>query len=263
MKQVHAERVSLPAQRLLKLLKSVEPMDQSSQQAKARLLGWSGQMDADRVEPTIYSRWRDTLLTEILQHNLGAKLTAQALNPSDRGQGLFLARIKGRILDHWEAGNLDLLPSGQTWESLAADTLATAVAFLNSELGNDMDQWRWDHVHQSRPRHTLSAAYPELAEILNPPPIAMAGDSDTPLAGSYSPANFATVSGLSVVRYAFDLSDWSKSLWAVPLGSSGHPGSPHYHDQSKTWRQVEMTPMLYDWREIAVNCETQQILLPV
>ena len=262
MARVHSDRLSSPAKSYIELLRRVEPLDWGSTQAKERLLRWSYQMDADLVEPTIYSSWRDALLLEILQHNLGEKLAALAWNPSDRGQGLFLSRLEGRIMEHMASGDSGLLPPCQTWPALASRALAAAVVRLRRELGEDMEQWRWDRVHQARPKHTLSDAFPELAGILDPPPIPLAGDADTPLAGSYAPANFATVGSLSVARYAFDLADWNDCLWAVPLGSSGHPGSPHYHDQLETWRRVEMTPMLYDWDEIAANQESRQILQP-
>ena len=71
------------------------------------------------------------------------------------------------------------------------------------------------------------------------------------------------MTGLSVARYSFDLADWGQSLWAIPLGASGQPGSPHYHDQSETWRQVQMVSMLYDWEQIAAKSETHQTLEPV
>ena len=92
--------------------------------------------------------------------------------------------------------------------------------------------------------------------------IPMSGDGDTPLAGAYSPADLATVGGLSVARYAYDLTDWDNSLWAIPLGASGNPGSPHYHDQSETWRQVQMIPMEYGWEGIAARSQARQTLEP-
>ena len=55
---------------------------------------------------------------------------------------------------------------------------------------------------------------------------------------------------------------WDNSLWVVPMGNSGHPGSPHYCDQSETWRKVEMVPMLYSWGRIIAESETQQRLEP-
>ena len=262
MARVHSDRLSIPARNYIEFLRRVEPLDRGSTQAKERLLQWSCQMDADRVEPTIYSSWRDALLLEILQYNLGEKLAALAWNPSDRGQGLFLGRLKDLIMDHMLSSDTSLLPPGQSWPVLASRALASAVAGLHRELGEDMERWRWDRVHRARPKHTLSDAFPEVADILDPPSIPLAGDADTPLAGSYAPGDFATVGSLSVARYAFDLADWNNCFWAVPLGSSGHPGSPHYHDQLDTWRRVEMTPMLYDWDEIAANQESRQILKP-
>ena len=38
------------------------------------------------------------------------------------------------------------------------------------------------------------------------------------------------VGSLSIFRCAYDTSDWNRSLWAVPPGPSGHPGSRHYAD---------------------------------
>jgi penicillin amidase len=140
--------------------------------------------------------------------------------------------------------------------------LANGVAALKQRMGDDLEGWRWDREHQARPRHPLSGAFPELSELLDPPPIPMSGDGDTPLAGAYSVGDPATVTSLSVARYVFDTADWNSSLWAVPLGSSGHPGSPHYHDQSETWRNVQLVPMEYDWERIATNSETQQRLEP-
>ena len=262
MVRVHSDRFSIPARSYIEFLGRVEPLDAGSAQARERLLRWSCRMDADQVEPTIYSTWRDTLLLEVLKHNLGEELATLAWNPSNRGQGLFLSRLEGQIMDHMASGDTSLLPPRQTWPALASRALAIAVARLRGELGEDMEQWRWDRVHQARPKHTLSDAFPDLAGILDPPPIPLAGDADTPLAGAYAPADFAIVRSLSVARYAFDLADWNNCLWAVPLGSSGNPGSPHYHDQLETWRRVEMTPMLYDWNEIAANQESQQILNP-
>ena len=101
---------------------------------------------------------------------------------------------------------------------------------------------------------------PELGGLLDPPDIPTGGDGDTPWAGAYSPGDLATVGSLSVFRYAYDTGDWERSLWAVPLGASGHPGSRHYADQAAMWGQVRMAPMLYGWERIAAAAEATQIL---
>ena len=262
MAKVHAQRVSIPALAYKHRLSEVEPGDAQSMKAKELLLNWSGEMDAHRVEPAIYSAMRDALLREVLEHKLGKDLAEKAWNPADRGLGSFTNRLKARLVSMLEADDCSLLPPGQDWPTALSKALTRGVERLGERLGSDMGEWRWDRVHQARPKHTLSNAYPELAELLDPPAIPHSGDGDTPLQGGYSAANPATVTSLSVARYAYDPDDWSKSLWVVPLGASGHPGSSHYHDQSEIWRKVEMVTMEYDWDGIRANCESKQQLEP-
>ena len=260
MEQVHAQRVSIPALAYLGVVKQIDPKDAAIKAAKHLLLDWNGEMNANQVQPTIYSAMRDAMLKEVLETNLTEKLAYDAWHPADRGLGSFSNRLKARLVAMIEQDDRSLLPEGDTWPTAVARALSKAVATLSERLGGDMGQWQWERVHQARPKHNLSAAFPELAELLDPPAIPSSGDGDTPLQGGYSPANPATVTSLSVARYSYDPSDWENSLWVVPLGSSGHPGSPHYADQSETWRQVKMIPMGYDWGRIEASCETKQTL---
>ena len=262
MSKIHSQRVSIPALTYIELLRRVEPLDEMSARAKNKLLGWAGSMDAGRVEPTIYSACRDALLKEILERNLGPELFQEAWNPAGRGSGAFGNRLKARIVVMISEDDLSLLPLGEGWPSMLGRALSKGVADLQKRLGDDMEEWRWEQIHLARPRHNLSLAYPELSGLLDPPAIPASGDGDTPLAGGYSIAEPATMTSMSVARYAYDLADWDNSLWVVPLGSSGHPGSKHYHDQSETWRQVQMLPMLYSWDRIIAESETQQRLEP-
>ena len=262
MEQVHAQRVSIPALAYLGVVKQIDPKDAAIKAAKHLLLDWNGEMNANQVQPTIYSAMRDAMLKEVLETNLTEKLAYDAWHPADRGLGSFSNRLKARLVAMIEQDDRSLLPEGDTWPTAVARALSKAVATLSERLGGDMGQWQWERVHQARPKHNLSAAFPELAELLDPPAIPSSGDGDTPLQGGYSPANPATVTSLSVARYSYDPSDWENSLWVVPLGSSGHPGSPHYADQSETWRQVKMIPMGYDWGRIEASCETMQTLEP-
>ena len=262
MAKVHAWRLSQPALAYLAVLPSIEPEDALSAIARERLLAWDGTMDAHRVEPTIYSAMRDALLKELLECNLTPELAHAAWHPADRGLGSFGNRLKARMVEMLRNDDRSLLAEGDNWPDAISRALAQGVANLKVRLGDDPDGWAWSRIHRAVPRHTLSAAHPELDGLLDPPDIPHSGDGDTPLQGGYSPATFATVTSLSVARYAYDTSNWDGSLWVVPLGSSGHPGSPHYHDQSETWRKVEMLPMRWDWDGIIDNSEAQQTLEP-
>jgi len=262
MAKVHGQRGSIPAETYIDLVSRVEPQDEVSAEAKERLLAWSGSMDADLVEPTIYSACRDQVLKEILEHNLGPELAKEAWRTANRGTSYFVNRLKAQLLVMIQKDDRSLLPPGEDWASMMARGLSNGVKSLRGLLGEDMSQWRWEKIHQARPKHLLSASHPAISDLLDPPAIPASGDGDTPLAGGYSTADPATITGLSVARYAFDLDHWDNSLWVVPLGSSGHPGSKHYHDQSDLWRRVQMLPMIYSWERIIAESETRQRLEP-
>jgi penicillin amidase len=93
----------------------------------------------------------------------------------------------------------------------------------------------------------LAGLFPDEADSLNPPSVGVGGDGDTPRAAAFrelTDDGFA-ISGSAVARYCFDLSDWDRSGWVVPLGGSGDPRSPHYADQVENWARVELYPMPY------------------
>ena len=262
MAKVHAYRISQPALAYLAVLPSVEPANALSAIARDRLLAWDGSMDAHLVQPTIYSVMRDALLKEIFERNLTPELAYDAWHPADRGLGSFGNRLKARVVEMLRNDDRSLLADGDTWPAAISRALARGVGTLFGQLGDDPDAWAWDRIHRAVPRHTLSAAYSDLNGRLDPPSIPHSGDGDTPLQGGYSPATLATVTSLSVARYSYDTANWDNSLWVVPLGSSGHPGSPHYYDQSEAWRRVEMHPMRWDWEAIIASSETHQTLEP-
>jgi penicillin amidase len=117
-------------------------------------------------------------------------------------------------------------------------------------------------LHKTGHVHPLSGAFPEASDQLNPPKVETSGDGDVPFAsGSPTPAEFAIKTG-PINRYIHDPSNWSNGRWIVPLGSSGHPASPHFADQQNMWAKVETIPQLWDWSEIAKDAETTQRLLP-
>lgn len=262
MAQIHAQRLSIPAQTYLSILPQIEPQDAPSAQALSLLQQWNGAMDAHRPEPAIYSAMRDALYREILQHNLPPDLAEAAWQPADRGLGSFGNRLKAQIAEMIRQDDRTLLPPGDAWPNALARALTRGLTDLRRRLGPDPDHWQWGQIHRAVPQHPLSPHYPQHAPQLDPPPIPAGGDGDTPLAGGYSPANPAQITSLSVARYAFDPADWNNSLWIIPLGSSGHPNSPHYHDQSEPWRQIQMRPMPWNWPQIITNAKTRQTLIP-
>ncbi len=264
MASIHAEKRSIPSRIFVAMLDQVEPLDERSAAAKAALQAWDGVMGPESVPAAIYAVWREQTIGRVLE---GAPLTALAGTPtaSPIAQALPLAaRLRATLLALMQVNDTTLLPAGETWASVLATALQRATDWLETHCGTDLTDWQWSNIHRTNPQHTLSATFPEYASLLDPPSVGVGGDGDTPQCGSYSGlgAGDFTVTGLSVNRYCFDCADWEKSGWVVPLGSSGHPGSPHYADQHIAWSTQQLLPMHYSWDAVIANAEETQRLEP-
>jgi penicillin G amidase len=262
MASIHAERTSILAKQLLPSLVSLTPTSDLARQAIDLLRVWDCSMDADKVQPTIYSALFTELFRLVSTSLVGDKLTAEAMNGMDRGGPAHLRGMRVIFARAIEAGDNSLLPDGETWDSLLARSLDDAIAWLRATFGDDIQGWTWGTLHRTQHTHVLMPVAADYAALLNPPSVECGGDSDTPQQGAFAPGKPFTVYSTSVARYVYDLADWNNSWWVVPLGSSGHPGSPHYADQMRNWADVGMYPMLYDWDRIRADAESTQELRP-
>ena len=59
-----------------------------------------------------------------------------------------------------------------------------------------------------------------------------------------------------------DLDDLSKSVWIVPPGNAGHPGSPHYRDGVAPWLQGEYWSMSTRPEDYTANADATMTLRP-
>jgi penicillin amidase len=233
-----------------------------SPQAWAILQAWDGNMAVDSVAATIYAVCRDELMRLVMEPVLGP-LAREALEGGLYGTLMPLGQLRECLLRMLQTDDRTLLPAGETWATVLVQAMTRAVAWLRQVLGDDPQQWQWARLHRTTSRHPLAVEFAALAEELNPPVVALGGDGDTVQAASISSAGGYTVGGTAVTRFVFDLSAWQHCAWVVPLGASGHPGSPHYADQSATWAAGQLYPMLYDWGQISAEAETRQRLEPV
>jgi penicillin amidase len=261
MAAIHADRASLPGRALMEMTTRIEPLDAGSRGALAILRHWNGAMDPDSAAATIYAAFRARLVRDVLAPRLGP-LAADAFSRAPGAAVTHVARLRGRLAEWITEDDRSLLVPGDDWGSAMARALAGAVATLREILGPDPASWTWGRLHVARPRHPLSGAFPDAAEFLDPPAIPAGGDGDTVQAADFIPAVGFELSSTSVARYVFDLGDWERSAWIVPLGASGHPGSPHYADQSADWSATRLHPMRYGWTRISAEAESHQRLEP-
>jgi penicillin amidase len=264
MAAIHADRVSLPARAFIDRLKELDPSDPQVAKACDMLLQWNAKMDRRSAAAAIYGTARSYLYEDVIKAELGP-MSEEALGaPSGIGRGAatHANQLYAEAVAAMAADDVGCLDPDQNWPHLIERAIANAVSELRARLGGDMQAWTWGAIHHTRPRHPLSRIFPEHAHLLDPPEIPADGDGDTPQAGGYSMIDRFVQTLMSVNRYIHDPSDWRRSRWIVPLGSSGHPGSRHFFDQAQMWADVQTIPQLWEWDDIVDAAETRQTLTP-
>ena len=261
MEVMHADRVSIPGLTFARVAAGLSVDKGPIADAIALLKDWDGGMEVDSAAAAIYGAARAHLLTKLAGMLLGP-LADEGTSNTGRGAFVHLSQIFSRAVADMESDAPSLLPPGHTWDAIIRDSFAAAVDELTERLGADMASWRWGDIHRTSPQHPLSPIFPEAADLLDPPGYEYGGDAETPQAAAYSFTDRFNVSSTSSNRYIHDTADWNRSLWVVPLGASGHPGSPHYADQAPLWATVRYVPQLWDWDDIEENSESRQQLVP-
>ncbi len=259
MQAIHADRVSIPAREFVEVLRTLSPADPDVKEALELLRCWDGTMARESAAAAVYALFRERLMRELMTPFLGP-LAAGAFAGAPRGAVAHMTRYRSGLTDLIRRDDRTLLPPGGDWATTLARALAGAVTELRERLGPDPATWQWGRLHATQPQHPLSLLAPERVPLLDPPGVSVGGDGDTVQNAGFIPAAGYGVGATSVARYVFDLGDWERSAWVIPLGVSGHPGSRHYADQVTAWAEGRLLPMRYDWERIRREAATQQVL---
>jgi penicillin G amidase len=235
MAALYRDVVSLPARRIGQLLGDWAP-----------LAGWDGQMAADSTAAAAYSVLRRELALLVLERTGLAAFIEHPWNrllPGIRAESV-VWRVAG---DHLLSGDESLL-GGWSWHRALTEAVRRAERGWGGEP--------WGELHATRHRHPLGRAE------LDPPSVPYGGDMDTVQASSYIPVDGLRTASGSVARYAFDLADWDRSGWVVPLGATGEPGTRHAHDQQEAWRTGQLLPAPYSPAAVRAAAAERVTLLP-
>ena len=261
MSAIHADTTSIPAITLSAAITKLPQLDGLYLSAAQIVKDWDHDLREDSAAAAIYqasSREISKLLAIRAYGALSGGVTGVTV---DAGAEDHLRRqLKPDFIRRLNDDSLSDAGYGFETEDLVEAGFKAGVDYLVTRYGAQMKKWRWGEMHQTDHMHPLSSSFPESAHKLNPPRVAAPGDSDVPFAsGSPTTAEFSIKTG-PINRYIHDPSNWSNGRWIVPLGSSGHPASPHFSDQQAMWANVETIPQLWDWGVISEDAESIQRL---
>jgi penicillin amidase len=247
------DQVSIPARRLVALLKPISSGDPKIRAAQTVLRGWNGLMDADAAAPALHEIWFSSYLGKAFKYAVLGKNAAEAMEAPDPAVMLdALENPQTRFGEH----------AAQKRDHVLLTSLRSAYEEMEKLQGPDARQWKWGKLHYNLCEHPFSRIVDEATRAkIDVGPIQKNGSAFAPSQSAYRASDFRQTNGPSV-RVVIDVGDWDNSMAINHPGQSGDPDSPHYRDLARMWRDGQYFPLLYTRKAVEKETERTIKLVP-
>jgi penicillin amidase len=229
---IQADTLSLMARRLVPLMTKIVPTNEAAREAVDRLQAWDFHMDADKVEPLLFTAWLRQFARAILYGRLGnAAADYWDLRP----------QVMEAVLTQRPDWCTDPKKPGETCDTRLAETLDAALDELRRTYGNEMARWQWGRAHIAYFPNAVFERVPLLRDWLRVT-IPTPGGYDTVNRGpslirdDEHPYEQHFGAGLRIIT---DMAAPANSRMMIAAGQSGNPLSPHYDDLLSRWRAFD------------------------
>ncbi|MER7576630.1 penicillin acylase family protein [Streptomyces sp. NPDC126514] len=227
MPAIHTDTHLASAAALLDRLAALDGLSPEAARLRETLLAWDRRMDADSAPAAVYAAVRSAVVRRLAAHPAFAALTAPPAYPEVLLPWLALVPRIGYALEH-------LLRAEELYGIDRPEAVRAAV----EEVAARPPEGVWGDTHRLAPWRALPAEYDEPA---------LSGDHDCVLCTSAVPGITDLAARGPAARYVWDLDRREHSLWVVPFGASGVPGTPHHRDQLPLWTRGELVPVVTDF----------------
>ncbi|WP_430906883.1 penicillin acylase family protein [Maribacter sp. 2-571] len=238
----------------------VEQLDERQLKILDRLTAWDGNYQLNSSEATLYTRWIYFFVKNIFEDELGEPLFKELLATH------LLKRLIAPMADTQESIWWDDVSTSGKKESkqdIVQRSFQETLAALNTTLGPEMDDWKWEKVHTLEHGHPIGQIE-ALRSFFNVGPFPVGGSREVinNLAFGYDGDGMYNVSSGPSTRRVIDFSDVENSHSILPTGQSGNPLSKHYKDQAEMYVQGKFRKMLLNKQEIQNSSESMLLLVP-
>ena len=227
---IEADTLSIMARDLVPLMTRITPSSDLAREAVARLKQWDFHMDADKVEPLLFTAWLRAFARLVLFARLG---------PAAADYWDLRPRVMEAILTERPEWCADpKAPGRETCETRLGEALDAALDQLRQAYGNEMARWQWGRAHIAYFPNAFWERIPLLRDWLRitiPTP----GARDTVNVGPSEirddahPFEQRFGAGLRIIT---DLAHPQDARMMIAPGQSGNPLSEHYADLLRPWR---------------------------
>ncbi|MFC8434310.1 penicillin acylase family protein [Streptomyces sp. NPDC057253] len=228
---IHTDTHLASAQPLLDRLANLDGLSPEAVTLRETLIHWDRRMTADSHEAALYAAVRSAVVRRLAAHPAFAALTAPPAYPDVLLPWLGLVPRIAFALEH-------LLRAEELYGVDRDETVRGAL----EEVAAEPPRGTWGDTHRLAPWRALPEDAPDAP--------ALSGDHDCVLCTSAVPGLTDLAARGPAARYVWDLARREDSLWVVPLGASGVPGSPHHRDQLPLWLRGDLVPVVTDWHHL-------------
>lgn len=245
--------VSLPARRLVNLIKGISSADPKVSKALSYLGSWNAEVTAGSGEAALFQIWFSRHLRQAVTNALVSAEAAVAIGPADTTLTVTLMESPDQRL----GANPEALR-----DAIIEQSLLEAIDATETELGANWAAWAWGDLHQIRYRHPLSnIATPEQAAELQMQDFPRGGSGYTVNNTGYYGTSF-DVSGGASFRMVVDVGAWDNAIMTNTPGQSGNPADSHYQDLLPYWATDQSLPLLYSREAIEEAADVRILLTP-
>ena len=251
--QLQNDQVSIPARRLVALLKPLSSDDPKTKAALGLLTSWNASVDADVPASALHEVWFSRHLGGAFKAAVLSQSAADAIDAPDPAVML-------DALEHPEprfGGN-----ATEKRNQLLLMSLRSAYEEMEKLQGPDARKWNWGKLQYNLSEHPFAAIVDDATRTrINVGPIEKNGSAFVPSQSAYRVSDFRQMGGPSV-RVVVDVGNWDNSKAVNHPGQSGDPDSPHYRDLAQLWRNGQYFPLLYSRKAVENATEKRIDLVP-
>ena len=243
------------------LLASVDKssLSPSAKKAHSVLEKWDGAYGKTNVAPTIYNRFLYEFLAATFKDELGKSFQ---LFIDTQLQDQVLAQLAKREQSVWW-DDVSTTDKVETRNEIITTAFQKAITFLQNQLGENVDDWKWSRVISVEYEHAIGKAGGLLRKFFNVGPFETIGGNEVinnqifklDSTGVYK------IHGGPSTRRVIDFSDVENSIAILPTGQSGNVFSPYYKDQAQKYVDGEFVKMILN--EVAIKkSKNKLVFLP-
>lgn len=234
MPAIHMDTQLASAEPLLDIVAAMDGLTPEAARVRQTLLSWDRRMDASSAPAAVYAAVRGAVVRRLAAHPAFAALSAPPAYPEVLLPWLALLPRVGFALEH-------LLRAEELYGIDRAGIVRAAVEEV-ADQSTGAGHGTWGGTHRLAPWRALADPSYDAPGL--------SGDHDCVLCTSAVPGLTDLSARGPAARYVWDLADREASLWVVPLGACGIPGSPHHRDQLPLWLAGDLVPVVTDFTRL-------------